>query len=537
MKRWQQVNALYQIYPRSFYDTSGDGVGDLKGITAKLDYLKGGTDALGVDAIWISPFYPSPMADFGYDITDYYGVDPLFGTLDDFRDLLAGAHHRDIKVMIDFVPNHTSDQHPWFIDARSAKHSAKRDYYVWHDGKPDGSVPNNWLSAFGGSAWQWDETTQQYYLHSFLKEQPDLNWDNPEVRAAMTDVLRFWLELGVDGFRVDTARYISKDPTFGDDAVNVAYGNTEAGEDPYHSLLHDRSQYGPQLFHYLHELTQVVDGYDDSIMIFENYPDESRNIAAQYRAFYDVHPGVGMPFNFQGVSCPWDAAAFGSFIDDFQNLLHAGERPLYCFGNHDQPRIVSRYGVEQARLLALLQLTLPGMPVLYNGEELGMKDGEIALQDLQDPAGEYTPGIGMGRDPQRTPIQWTDEAYAGFSDVQPWLPVSADYPTLNVKSESADQDSFLALYRTVLALRKTDVTLREGDFQLSSSVANQVLSYRRQSADGTYIVALNFSADVTNVDIGVAGDIVTSTHPASLPYFSGAQLILQPYEGVLIRVI
>jgi len=536
MKRWQNVNALYQIYPRSFYDASGDGIGDLNGITTKLKYLKGAVGSLGVDAIWISPFYTSPMVDFGYDIANYCDVDPLFGTLNDFRNLLSQAHHYDIKVMVDFVPNHTSDQHEWFIDSKSSKNSSKRDYYVWQDAKSDGSAPNNWLSTFGGSAWQWHEDTQQYYLHSFLKEQPDLNWDNPDVRAAMADVLRFWLDIGVDGFRVDVARYISKDTQYRDESINVTYGKSSATEDPYQSLVHNRSQYGPRLFDFLNELTQVVDKYDDRIMIFEDYPVENLSIAEQYRAFYDVHPGVGMPFNFQGMYCQWDANAFGSFIDSFQDILHVDERPLYCFGNHDQPRIASRFGSEQARLLALLQLTLPGLPVIYNGEELGMENADIAPNEMQDPAGNYTPGIGMGRDPQRTPLQWSAEQYAGFSQAKPWLPVGEHYTTLNVKNETSDNDSFLTLYRALLALRRNDITLRDGDFQLTSQNPSQVLTYRRQSSEGGYIVALNFSSEVKKVDIGSPGEVVMSTHPAFTPDFSEAQLVLKPYEGVLVRV-
>jgi len=536
MKRWQNVNALYQIYPRSFYDASGDGVGDLNGITAKLEYLKGGVNSVGVDAIWISPFYPSPMVDFGYDIANYCDVDPIFGTLDDFRNLLSEAHRHDIKVMVDFVPNHTSDKHEWFINSKTAKNSSKRDYYVWRDAKADGSVPNNWLSTFGGSAWQWDQNTQQYYLHSFLKEQPDLNWDNPDVRAAMADVLRFWLDIGVDGFRVDVARYISKDTEYRNDSINMAYGNIAEAQDPYHGLLHNHSQYGPRLFDFLHELTQVVDKYDDRIMVFEDYPEENRSIAEQYRAFYDVHPGVGMPFNFQGINCQWDADAFGSFINNFQELLHTGERPLYCFGNHDQPRIVSRFGSKQARLLALLQLTLPGLPVIYNGEELGMENGDITSNEMKDPAEKYTPGIGMGRDPQRTPMQWSAKENAGFSQTKPWLPIGTRYRTLNVENESSNDDSFLTLYRKLLSLRRDDVTLREGDFQLSSKTASQVLTYRRQSSEGIYIVVLNFSADVKEVDIGSTGEFVMSTHSAFASDISNAHLALKPYEGVLLRV-
>ncbi len=536
MKRWQNVNALYQIYPRSFYDASGDGIGDLNGITAKLGYLKGDEKSLGIDAIWISPFYPSPMADFGYDIADYCDVDPIFGTLDDFRSLLVEAHRNDIKVMVDYVPNHTSNQHQWFIESRSSRENSKRNYYVWKDAKPDGSPPNNWLSTFGGSAWEWDEATQQYYLHSFLKEQPDLNWDNPEVRTEMANVLRFWLEIGVDGIRVDVPRFISKDTEYRDDDINMAFGGEGGIKDPYHKLIHSRSQYGPQLFDYLNELTQIVDKYDDRIMIFEEYPEESRSIVEQYRAFYDVHPGVGMPFNFQGMHCQWDADVFGSFIDTFQKLLHADERPLYCFGNHDQPRLASRFGSEQARLVALLQLTLPGLPVIYNGEELGMENGEIASDEMQDPAGDHTPGIGMGRDPQRTPLQWSAEEYAGFSTAKPWLPVGIHYQNINVENESSDDDSFLALYRELLDLRKDNITLREGNFQLSSKVSSQVLSYRRESSEETYVVALNFSTELKDVDIGSTGKLVISTHPLYPAILNETHLILKPYEGALIRV-
>ncbi len=532
MSSWTSVNALYQIYPRSFFDTNTDGVGDLRGIIKKLPYLKGEPDSLGVDAIWISPVYPSPMADFGYDISDYCDIHPVFGSLEDFKLLLSEAHKRGIKVMMDFVPNHTSDQHPWFIDALSSRTSDKRDYYVWRDPKPDGSPPNNWLSLFGGSMWQRDDASGQYYLHSFLKEQPDLNWDNPRVREEMKKVLKFWLELGVDGFRADAVWHMAKDDQLRDNPTNKKFNGSK---DDYGSLIHTHSRYGPKLFEYLKELTEVLAEYKDRIMVFENYPDPSLgDVMHQYRQFYDVQPGIGMPFNFEAMFLPWDADEFAKFMERFQKMLRPNDTPVYCLSNHDQSRIVTRFGLEQARLIAIMLLTQPGLPTIYYGDEIGMADGKILPHQIQDPSGKQN-AMG-GRDPQRTPMQWSIGKHAGFTAHIPWLPVAKNADQYNVALEQRDTDSFLSLYKTLLRIRSQDDTLIKGDFRPLHRHHKEILAYERKGKSSHYLVLLNFSDTVQTAFASYTGRVVCSSHPAQKPLISpDGEIELAPYEGVVIR--
>ena len=423
--RWWQRGIIYQIYPRSFKDSNGDGIGDLAGIRGKLDYLQ----ELGVDAIWISPIYPSPMADFGYDISDYTDIDPVFGTLAEFDALVGDAHQRGLKVLLDYVPNHSSDRHPWFIDARSSRHSAKRDWYIWRDGAAGGGPPNNWRSNFGGSAWQWDEATGQYYYHAFLKEQPDLNWRNPEVRAAMLGVLRFWLDRGVDGFRVDVMHHIMKDQEFRDNPVNPDY---RAGMSPYRELLTTYSADRPEVHEIVEAMRAVVEEYDDRMLVGEIYLPVERLVT-----YYGASGrGAHLPFNFQLISLPWHAAAIGAAMARYYMLLPADGWPNWVLGNHDKPRIASRVGLRQARVAAMLLLTLRGTPTLYYGDEIGMQDGAITAEQVRDPYEKNVPGLGLGRDPERTPMQWDATRHAGFSNHTPWLPVASDYRAVNVAAEA-----------------------------------------------------------------------------------------------------
>lgn len=525
MKRWQNVNGIYQIYPRSFKDSNGDGIGDLAGITEKLDYIKGGEPSLGIDAIWISPFYRSPMADFGYDISDYYSIDPLFGDLEDFKHLLKEAHKRGIRVMIDYVPNHTSSEHPWFIASKSSHMNEKRDWYVWRDPKPDGSPPNNWLSVFGGSAWQLDDATGQYYLHSFLPSQPDLNWDNPEVRKAMGDVLDFWLALGVDGIRADAVRWISKNQELLDNLPNPEY---KPGDDPYHQQLQHNSRYGPHLFHYLKEMVAVVAKYEDRIILFEDYLDKHFDPLDQYKNFYAVNASVAAPFNFQGMNAPYSAAYFREYIHKFQNMVGSRLRPFYCFGNHDKPRLVSRFGAKQARLISMLQLTLPGTPVIYYGDELGMENGLIPAAAVHDPFERQAPGLGLGRDPGRTPMQWSTEKYAGFSVAEPWLPISMDYEKVNAASEAEDFKSSFSLYKKLLELRRMPVFVRGGYRDWESSDGN-IFGFERYDENETLLVLLNMS-DQEN-KINVEGELLFSTHAYEDDFTT-----LSPHQGIILRM-
>lgn len=532
MKPWTSVNALYQIYPRSFFDTNDDGVGDLGGIIEKLSYLKGEPDSLGVDAIWISPIYPSPMADFGYDVSDYCDIHPIFGDLNQFKMLLEKAHARGIKVMMDFVPNHTSDQHPWFQEALRDTHSPKRDYYVWRDPKPDGSPPNNWISIFGGSMWQRDDISGQYYLHSFLKEQPDLNWDNSAVREEMKEVLRFWLDMGVDGFRADAVWHMAKDDQLRDNPTNPDF---VGGADDYGSLIHTRSRYGPKLFTYLKELANVVGSYDDRIIIFENYPDPALgDVVEQYRQFYDVHHGVAMPFNFEAMFLPWSATAFGDFMQRFQAILRPGDTPVYCLSNHDQSRIVTRFGSEQAKLMAMFLLTQPGLPTMYYGDEIGMADGHILPHQVQDPSGKSNP-MG-GRDPERTPMQWSAGKHAGFTNHIPWLPVAQNATNNNVEVENQNGGSFLALYRTLLGLRARDSTFGKGVVTHIKSDNDEILAYECRSYKDRYVVILNFSDHLSQVFASHTGEVVCCTQPEREPRLEkNGEVKLEAYEGIIIR--
>lgn len=529
---WKNVNALYQIYPRSFYDSDGDGIGDINGVIEKIDYIKGETESLGIDAIWLSPFFTSPMADFGYDVSDYRDVDPIFGTLNDFKRLIAAAHERNIRVMIDFVPNHSSDQHEWFQESRKSRSNPKRDYYVWADPAPGGGPPNNWMSLFFGSAWEWDEATSQYYLHSFLKEQPDLNWDNPIVREEMKDILRFWMDLGVDGFRADAVWCISKDPAMRDNPRDPEY----VGEpDDFEAFVHRNSKQGPNLFKYLAELTDVVGEYDDRRIIFEYYADHKfGSFVEQYRPFYtEINSRVGLPFNFEGIHQEWGARSYGKFLAQFQSIMEPGDTPIYCFGNHDQMRIVTKYGRRQARMIALMQLTLPGLPTIYNGDEIGMENGEILPSQVRDPsAGQNAMG---GRDPQRTPMQWSAAKNAGFTDGDPWLPIAASYKLYNVEKEKHDPESFLSLYSMLLYLRRIDKVLVSGSFEVID-IVDDMLVYKRAGDDRTYFVVMNFSHDSRSVKIPY-GDVLFLTNSGDIErYTDDGGLTLKGLSAALIKM-
>ncbi len=539
-KPWRDVNAIYQIYPRSFSDGNGDGIGDLRGVIERLDYINGKKDSLGIDAIWFSPIFTSPMADMGYDVSDYCNIDPLFGTLDDFKELIAKAHALDVNVMLDFVPNHTSDQHPWFVESRKAVKNDKSDYYVWRDAKPDGSPPNNWLSIFGGPAWEWDAARGQYYLHTFLKEQPDLNWDNPMVRDEMKRVVRFWMDLGVDGIRADAVRWISKDPQFRNDphdksGIHHAADGTGGEYDRY---IHKYSRFWKNLFPYLKEITDVLKEYDNRIMVFEDYPDANYSTKEQYLGFYSINPDVAMPFNFEGIWTEFYADAFRTFITEFQGMLDPEKHtPVYCFGNHDQSRIITRMGgEEQVRLIALMQMALPGLPTLYYGDELGMSDTIIGADDIQDLRALTSGDVTSTRDPERTPMQWSKGQYAGFSDVKPWLPVGQSVSRHNVDTELHEPDSMLSLYRRLLRLRSRHEILRNGTYEAFGELELETFTFARWLGDQHIFVALNFGNTENQVTLPHQGRILCCTHPVDYPDIDKAGTItLRPYEGVIVE--
>jgi alpha-glucosidase len=482
---------VYQVYPRSFQDSNGDGIGDLAGIIQRLDYL---SETLGVDAIWLSPFYPSPMADFGYDVADYMNVDPIFGNLADFDRLVAEVHRRNMHIIIDFVPNHTSDQHPWFLESRSSRHNPKRDWYFWRDPKPDGSPPNNWLSVFGGKAWEYDEKTQQYYLHLFLKEQPDLNWRNPEVKAAMLDVLRFWLERGVDGFRLDVAHFIMKDPELRDNPTNpdIAKADLMIGE--YATQLHIHDIAHPDVHKVFREIRQLLDAYSQErprYSVGEIHLFDWKEWAKYYGEHLDE---LHMPFNFAFIhKAPWHPKAIRSVVEAIEAALPPGAWPNYVMGNHDEQRLASRYGKEQVRVAAMLLLTLRGTPTLYQGDELGMESVDIPPEKQKDPFGLRVPGF--GRDPCRTPMQWTPLENASFSQpgVETWLPLSPRYREENVKVELSDPTSVLNLYRKLLALRRDTPALNRGSYRSTGETTDECFSFLREAEGRRFLITLNFS--------------------------------------------
>jgi alpha-glucosidase len=514
---WWQAGTIYQIYPRSFQDSDGDGIGDLNGIAARLDHLV----SLGVDALWISPIFPSPMADFGYDVADYCDVDPRFGTLADFDVLLAAAHAKGLKLLLDFVPNHTSDQHRWFVESRSSRTSPKRHWYLWHDAAPGGGPPNNWISDFGGSAWGWDEATGQYYYHAFLKEQPDLNWRNADVRAAMMDVLRFWLDRGVDGFRIDVLWHMVKVEGFPDNPPNPAY-HPAMGE--MHSVLQLNSTDQPEVHDIAEEMRAIADSYSgDRVLIGEIYLPIDRLMHYYGRA----QPGVHLPFNFQLIEAPWNARALARLIADYEAALPPGGWPNWVLGNHDRPRIASRVGQAQARIAAMLLLTLRGTPTLYYGDELGLEDVAIPPDRVRDPRELREPGLGLGRDPVRTPMPWDDSAQAGFTTGVPWLPLGPDWRTRNVAAEAVAPGSPLALHRALLALRRAHPALAIGDFALIEAEGD-VLAYERRLGDERIVVALNLGGEAQPFVLP-AGRLLLSTLPG-MP----AATHLRPDEGVIL---
>jgi alpha-glucosidase len=483
---WWRSGVVYQIYPRSFCDTDGDGVGDLEGIRRHLDHLTW----LGVDALWLSPVYPSPMADFGYDVADYCDIDPLFGSLDTFDALVAEAHRRDLRVILDWVPNHTSDQHAWFREARSGPDAARRDWYVWRDPGPDGGPPNNWVAAFSPSpAWTLDEASGQYYLHLFLPEQPDLNWANPDVRSAMHDTLRFWLDRGVDGFRADVVHCIGKAPALDDDPPEYV---------PLpHCILNDRPETHPML----RDLRRLLDGYEgDRMMVGEVVLLDPALVAS----YYGRGDELQLAFNFAPLHTAWDATRWRDVLTRTQAELEPiGAWPTWVLSNHDNPRHRTRYGsTVRARAAAVLLLGLRGTPFLYAGEELGLEDAAVPADRVVDPG---------GRDGCRAPLPWDASEGHGWASLDPWLPWPPHSDRLDVASQREDPDSMLHLYRRLLAVRRGSPALVRGDQELLD-LPEGVVGWRRRYRDDVRVVLVNFTAGDVAVP-GVDGTVEVSSCP------------------------
>ena len=540
---WWQGGVIYQIYPRSFRDVSGDGVGDLPGIVERLDHLV----RLGVDAVWVSPFYPSPMADFGYDVADYTGVDPLFGTLEDADRMIEAAHARGLKVIVDFVPNHSSSKHPWFQEARASRDNPKRDWYIWADpgsgsgagAGPEGGPPNNWMSSSGGPAWAWDEATGQYYLHKFLPEQPDLNWRNRQVREAMLAAMRVWLERGVDGFRLDVVYHCIKDAALRDDPVNPDYDpETDPPFDAVRSV-HSTDQHPEIMDLVVNPMRRLADEFG-ALLVGEIYLPHDKLVAYYGRDGGGADGsgdelGVQLPYNFTLIFADWTAAGLLHEIRDYESHLPAGGWPNWVLGNHDQSRIATRVGRERARLAMLLLLTLRGTPTIYYGEEIGMEDAHIPADRVRDPWEINMPGLGEGRDPCRTPMRWTPEPNGGFCppDVEPWLPMGADVETINVASQESDPLSMLTFTRALLKLRRERAALALGDYG-SLEAQGEALVFTREREGERLAVALNWSDREASAAVG-EGETLLSTHSEPAAPEDGA-LALRPHEGVVVRL-
>ncbi len=532
---WWRQAVVYQIYPRSFQDSNGDGIGDIPGIISRLDYLNDGTEnSLGVDAIWLSPTFPSPMKDFGYDVADYCNVHPDFGTLADMDQLITECHKRGMKLLLDYVPNHSSDQHPWFRESRSSRHNPKRDWYVWRDSKPNGDLPNNWIAVFGGPAWEYDTETGEYYLHSFLKEQPDLNWRNPEVVAAMHDVLRFWLARGIDGFRIDVMGMIVKHPDYADNPPNPEW--RPGAEDRFKYLWTNNQNY-PDVFEAVRGIRRVFDEFPDRMAVGEVFG-SSRELSSFYGD--ELLNGLHLAFDFRFIKdgdpgyAAWDARHFREIVADSVATLPAGAQPCYAFDNHDRARLVSRLnedgcGQERGRAAVLLLLGLRGTPFVYYGTELGMVDGVIANERLRDPARFH----GEGRDPERTPMQWDGTVGRGFSVVEPWLPFGP--AEINAAGQQAESDSMLALHSRAIWLRKRLPSLLSGDYRELDSPEDVFFFERSAPGEPAVLVAVNTSTESRTVSVPAGAEVILSTHAALEGATIAAALELPLLAAVWLR--
>jgi alpha-glucosidase len=490
---WWKHAVFYEIYPRSFADSNGDGIGDLKGITSKLDYLKN----LGVDAIWITPCFPSPQVDFGYDVSDYENIDPMYGTLADFDELAREAKKRNIHIILDFVVNHTSDHHPWFLDSKSSRTSAHRDWYIWRDGKGPGEPPNNWVSGFGGSAWKFDPTTNQYYYHYFYPQQPDLNWRNPAVQKAMFDVTRWWYKRGVSGFRLDAVDTLFEDPNLRDNPI-VRPGTSAFGdpieENKYNTKL-------PEVHDVLRGLRKIANEYN-AVLIGETW---TADVAELNKYYGEGNNELQLPMDFLFTMV--NKLSPAEFRKQIAEVDSASGWPTFVISNHDIARSYDRYGDgrhndEIAKLMAALYLTLRGTPIMYYGEEIGMKTTPpTRVEDVKDPIGRKGWPKEKGRDGERTPMQWNDGENAGFTTGKPWLPVPETYKTHNVAAESQDPNSVLEFYKKVLRLRHTNAALLNGKYIAINEDNPNVLSYLRISQGQGIVVALNMSGTVQNLSL------------------------------------
>lgn len=536
---WWRGGVIYQIYPRSFQDSNGDGIGDLPGITRRLDHIA----ALGADGIWISPFFKSPMKDFGYDVSDYCDVDPLFGTLADFRVLVDRAHELGLKVMIDQVLSHASDQHPWFVESRSSKTNPKADWFVWADAREDGTPPNNWLSIFGGSAWQWDTRRLQYYMHNFLTSQPDLNFHNEEVQDALLNTVRFWLDFGVDGYRLDTVNFYVHDKQLRSNPPRGMPDGTDAAVsavNPYGWQWHKFDKSQPENLVFIQRMRTLLDAYPDTTMVGEIGDDDGLARMVEYTQGGDK---LHMAYCFDLMSPDRSATFMHGILARFEAIAGDGW-PCWAVSNHDVQRMASRWWganatFAQLQLSAAFQLSLRGTACLYQGEELGMPEADVAFEDLQDPYGITMWPEFKGRDGCRTPMVWDEaETHSGFSTAKPWLPISPAHEHLAAKRQQADPGSLLNFYTQFLHWRKTQPTLVQGE-QTLLPAHPQVLSFVRSFKDQRLLCAFNFSDTVAHLAMPDGCQTATELVGNGLAAATAVgpdTLSLQPFGASIVQI-
>ncbi|NOZ65246.1 MAG: alpha-glucosidase [Alphaproteobacteria bacterium] len=523
---WWDNAVVYQIYPRSLLDSNGDGIGDIPGIIEKLDYISG----LGVDAIWISPFFKSPMKDFGYDISDYRELDPIFGTLDDFDDLIKQAHKRNLKVIIDQVLSHTSDQHAWFQESRQSRDNPKTDWYVWADAKDNGDVPNNWLAIFGGSAWQWDDSRQQYFLHNFLTNQPDLNYHNDDLRRQILEEVEFWLKRGVDGFRLDALNFCYHDKELRDNPfkpLKERRGRGFSPDNPYAAQYHIYDSDQPEILGFLEDLRRLIDRYPGVMTMGEINTENSLKTIANYTA---GNKRLNMAYSFELLVDDFSGSHIRETVEKQMAQMNGGT-PCWAISNHDVVRVLSRWGgdnpdPEMAKMLTALLCSLPGTICSYQGEELGLTQADIAQEQLRDPFGiQFWPAF-KGRDGCRTPMPWTDtKANAGFTEGTPWLPIPEEHLAHTVDQQESNPDSVLNSFKSFLTWRKQQKALLHGDINFIDTDKN-ILAFTRCDEAQTVYACFNMTAQQKTITLP---NHVTACRPSDTPLLSGNQVTLPPY--------
>ena len=524
---WHKTAVVYHIYANSFKDSNNDGIGDIQGIIKKLDYLA----ELGIDAIWLSPIYPSPMVDIGYDIADYKNIDEQYGTMEDFKNLLSEAHQRGIKIIMDLVLNHTSDLHPWFLQSRSSKNNPKRNWYIWRppkDGKK-GKKPNNWITNFGKKAWRYDHKTKEYYLHSFFWQQADLNWRNPEVKEAMFDVMRFWLDMGIDGFRLDVINLIFKDKDLKDNKFRI-FGKRE---------IHNRNQ--SETYELLRDFRKLLDSYPNKASIGEIYtpPPGDPKLATSFLG--NGKDMLHLVFDFSLIFTLWNAKKYFKVINNYYQKIPKDGWASFFLSNHDIGRSIKRlfwesHKYEKAKLHAIMLLTLRGTPFIYYGEEIGMENASIPKTHIRDLYGRILYPFYRGRDGARTPMQWSDKPHAGFSKETPWLPVPENYKTVNVKKQQEDADSVLSLYKTMIALRRKHPALQKGEITFLGKGENNILAYSRKYENEEIIILMNFSRFKKKFKFNFKNaEVLFSTHRETK--IKDDYILLRGFEGIIFYII